>query len=66
MKSMTAKQKHTFKIGILDLLDELLKDTGSDQHSSTGLSEASASYHTTSLQEVQDSSQSVLTYWQTE
>jgi hypothetical protein len=37
MKSVTTKQKRTFKIGILNLLDELLEDTGSDQHSFTGL-----------------------------
>jgi hypothetical protein len=60
MKSMTAKQKHTFKMGALNLMDEILEDTGSD----TGLSETSAFYHTTSLQEVQDNSQSLLTYWE--
>jgi hypothetical protein len=35
MKSMTAKQKRTFKIGVLNLMDEILEDTGSDQQSST-------------------------------
>jgi hypothetical protein len=66
MKSMTAKQKRTFKIGALNLMDELLEDTESDQQSSTELSETSTFYHTTSLQEAQDSSQSVLTCWETE
>jgi hypothetical protein len=28
---MTAKQKRTFKIGALNLMDELLEVTGSDQ-----------------------------------
>jgi hypothetical protein len=65
-KSMIAMQKRTFKIGTLTLLDELLEDTGSDQQSSIGLSETSAFYHTTSLQEAQDSSQSGSTYWETE
>jgi hypothetical protein len=63
---MTAKQKRTFKIGTLNLINELLEDTGSDQQSSTELSETSTLYHMTSLQEAQDSSQSVLTYWETE
>jgi hypothetical protein len=45
---------------------ELLEDTGSDQQSSTGLSETSTFYHTTSLQEAQDSSQPVLTCWEME
>jgi hypothetical protein len=40
-------------------MDELLEGADSDQQSSTGLSEAS-------LQEEQDSSQSVLTYWEKE
>jgi hypothetical protein len=31
MKSMTAKPKCTFKIGALNLMDEILEDTGSDQ-----------------------------------
>jgi hypothetical protein len=35
MKSMTAKQKRTFKIGVLNLMDEILDDRGSDQQSST-------------------------------
>jgi hypothetical protein len=35
MKSMTAKQKRTFKIGALNLMDEILEDAGSDQPSST-------------------------------
>jgi hypothetical protein len=35
MKSMTAKQKRAFKIGVLNLMDEILEDTGSDQQSST-------------------------------
>jgi hypothetical protein len=35
MKSMTAKQKRTFKIGVLNLMDEILEDTGSGQQSST-------------------------------
>jgi hypothetical protein len=30
MKSMSAKQKRTFKIGALKLMVELLKDTGSN------------------------------------
>jgi hypothetical protein len=47
-------------------MDELLEDTGCHQQYSTGLSETSTSYHTTSIQEAQDSSQSVLTYWETE
>lgn len=47
-------------------MDELLEDIGSDQQSSTGSSETSTFYHTTSLQEAQDSSQLVLTYWETE
>jgi hypothetical protein len=51
--------------GALNLMDELLEDTGSYQQSSTGLSETSTFYHTTSLQEAQDSSLSVLTYWET-
>jgi hypothetical protein len=46
---MTAKQKRTFKIRALNLMDEILEDTGSDQQSSTGLSETSTFYHTTSL-----------------
>jgi hypothetical protein len=62
MKSMSAKQKRTFKIGALNLMGELLEDTGSDQQSSTGSSETSTFYHTTFLQEAQDSTQSVLTY----
>lgn len=65
MKSMTAKQKRTFKIGALNLMDELLEDTESDQ-SFTELSETSAFYHTTSLRKTKDSSQSVITYWETE
>jgi hypothetical protein len=56
---VNAKQKRTFKIGALNLMDELLKNTGSDQQSSTGLSETSTFYHTTSVQEVQDISKSV-------
>jgi hypothetical protein len=35
MKSMTAKQKRMFKIGALNLMDEILEDAGSDQQSST-------------------------------
>jgi hypothetical protein len=35
MKSMTVKQKRTFKMGAQDLIDEILEDTGSDQQSST-------------------------------
>ncbi|PNF36258.1 hypothetical protein B7P43_G08473 [Cryptotermes secundus] len=35
MKSMTSKQKRTFKIGVLNLMDEILEDTGSDQQSIT-------------------------------
>jgi hypothetical protein len=35
MKSMTAKQKRAFKIGTLNLMDEILEDTGSDQQSSS-------------------------------
>jgi hypothetical protein len=35
MKSMTPKQKRTFKIGALNLIDEILEDIGSDQQSST-------------------------------
>jgi hypothetical protein len=66
MKSVTAKQKHMFKIGALSLMDELLVDTGSGQQSSTGLSETSTFYHMASLQEAQDSFQSVLTCWETE
>ncbi|PNF27894.1 hypothetical protein B7P43_G08320, partial [Cryptotermes secundus] len=62
MKSVTAKQKRTFKIGALNLRDELLEDTGRDQQSSTGLSETSVFYYMTSLREVQDSSQSEFTY----
>jgi hypothetical protein len=65
MKSVTAKRKCRFKIVALNLMDELLEDTGSDQQYSTGLSEISPLYHTASLQEEQDSSQSVLTYWET-
>jgi hypothetical protein len=30
MKSVTAKQKHTFEMGVLNLIDEILEDTGSD------------------------------------
>jgi hypothetical protein len=63
---MTAKQKHMFKIGTLNLLEELLEDTESDQQSSTELSETSTLYHMTSLQEAQDSSESGLTYWEME
>jgi cell division protein ZapA (FtsZ GTPase activity inhibitor) len=66
MKSRTAKQKRTCTIGALNVMDELLEDTESDQYSSAGLSETSASYHRTALQEAQDSPQSVLTYWETE
>jgi hypothetical protein len=66
MKSMTAKQKHIFKIGALNLMDGLLEDIESDQQSSAGLSETSTFYHTTSLEEAQDSSQSVLTCWEME
>jgi hypothetical protein len=33
MKSMSPKQKRTFKIGALNLMDEILEDTGSDQSS---------------------------------
>jgi hypothetical protein len=40
VKSMTAKQKRTFKIRALNLMDEILEDTGSDQQSSTELSES--------------------------
>jgi hypothetical protein len=47
-------------------MDELLEGTDSDQQSSTELSETATFYPTTSLQEEQDSSQSVLTYWETE
>jgi hypothetical protein len=65
LKSMTAKQKCKFKIGALNLMDDLLEDTGSDQQSSTGLSETSAFYHT-SLQEARDISLSWLTYWEAE
>jgi hypothetical protein len=43
----------------LNLMDELLEDAGSDQHSFTGLSETSTFYYI-SLQEAQDTSQSVL------
>jgi hypothetical protein len=32
---MTVKQKSTFKMGVMDLIDEMLEDTGSDQQSST-------------------------------
>jgi hypothetical protein len=46
-------------------MDELLGDTNSGQQSSIGLSETSAFYHT-SLEEAQDSSQLVLTYWEKE
>jgi hypothetical protein len=35
MKLMTAKQKRTFKIGVINLMDEILEDTGSDQQSFT-------------------------------
>jgi hypothetical protein len=31
MKSKTTKQKYTFKIGAMKLIDEILEDTGSDQ-----------------------------------
>jgi hypothetical protein len=31
LKSMTAKQKCTFEIGALNLMDEILEDIGSDQ-----------------------------------
>jgi hypothetical protein len=65
MKSITDKQKCTFKIGALNLMDELLEDAGSDQQFSTGLSETSSFYHT-SLQEAQDSSLSWLSYWEAE
>jgi hypothetical protein len=47
-------------------LDELLEDTGSDQHSFTGLTSEWSIHFLTSLQEAQDSSRSVLTYWETE
>jgi hypothetical protein len=36
MKSMNPKQKRAFKIGALNLMDEILEDAGSDQQSSTG------------------------------
>jgi hypothetical protein len=70
VKSMTAKQKRIFKIGVMKLIDEILDDTGSDEQSSMGLTETSTVYPTTSrlssLQEVQDNSQSLLTYWEIE
>jgi hypothetical protein len=66
VKSMTAKQKHIFKIGVMKLMNEILDNTGSDGRSSTGLTETSSVYPTTSrlssLQEVQDNSESLLTY----
>jgi hypothetical protein len=59
-----------FKIRAMKLIDEILEGTGSDQQSSTGLSETSTVYHITSwmssLQEVQDNPQSLLNYWETE
>jgi hypothetical protein len=67
---MTAKQKLIFKIGVMQLMDEILDDTGSDGRSSTGLTETSTVYPMTfrlsSLQEVQDNSQSLLTHWEIE
>jgi hypothetical protein len=67
---MTAKQKRVFKIGVTKLMDEILDDTGSDGRSSTGLTETSSVYPTTyrlsSLQEVQDNSQPLLTCWEIE
>jgi hypothetical protein len=66
MKSVIAKLNHMFKMGALNLMDEILEDTGSDQQSSTGMSETSTIYHTISLQEVQDNSQSLLNYWEME
>jgi hypothetical protein len=66
MKSMTAKQKRTFKMGALNVMDEILADTGSDQQSSTRYSETPTVDHTTSLQEVQDKFQALITYWETE
>jgi hypothetical protein len=70
VKSMTAKQKRIFKTGVMKLMDEISGDTGSDGRSSTGLTETSTVYPTTarlsSLQEVQDTSQSLLTYWEVE
>jgi hypothetical protein len=70
VKSMTAKQKRIFKIGVMKLMDEILDDTGSDGRLSTGLTETSAVYPTTSrlisLQEVEDNSQPLLTYWEME
>jgi hypothetical protein len=41
---MTAKHKRRFKIGAMKLMDEILDDTGSDQRSSTGLSETATVY----------------------
>jgi hypothetical protein len=65
---MTAKQKRIFKIAVMQLMDEILDDTGSDGRSSTGLTETPAVYPTTSrpssLQEVEDNSQSLLTCWE--
>jgi hypothetical protein len=62
VKSMTAKQKRVFKIGVMKLMDEIQEVTDS-----TGLTETSTVYPTTPrltfLQEVQDNSQSLLTYW---
>jgi hypothetical protein len=53
-------------MGVMDLIDEMLEDTGSDQQSSTWLTEASTIYHTTYHQDEQDNSQSLLTHWETE
>jgi hypothetical protein len=66
IKSMTAKQKCTFEMAAVNWMDEILEDIGSDQWSSTGLSKTSTVYHMTSLQEVWDNSQSLLTYWEME
>jgi hypothetical protein len=70
VKSMTAKQKRIFQIGFMKLMDEILDDKGSDGRSSTGLTETSSVYPTatrlSSLQEVQDNPQSLLTCWKME
>jgi hypothetical protein len=62
MKSMTVKQKLMLKIGVQNLMDEILEDIESDQQFSTGLSATSTLCCMTSLQKVQNNSQSLVTY----
>jgi hypothetical protein len=55
-----------FKTGAMELMAEILENTGSDQWSSMGLSETTTASGLSSLQEVQDNSRALLTYWEME